>query len=492
MNPLQKKSDGIRIGTASGPIRLSPRHQNPEETPSPAENEYDGYQEGEESAEKLYEIGSREKEKVWKEAAIIHEPFLRDTRPLRRFWKKREQGARRERPLGDGKRETSSRHSWGVRGAYAGGGAVVLLFILLSTVFARLTVTVKPRVEEAAIMRIGILFDTSVSKVLLEQKVIPAEILHFSRAVSKDFSATGRAKVEERARGKAMIYNAFNSSPQQLVAGTRFVTDRDAIYRIQKPVTVPAAKIEQGKVAPQGIEVELVSDSAEESANLSGPVSLKLPGFKGTPRYAGFYATAEQGFGGAWRGDATVVTADDIKRAEEEVSKAAFGEVEGEMTRKIPAGLSVLKELREIEIVKITAPKAGSRAEAPVTVSAEAKGTALAFREQDVIGLLASFALAENKNHEFVPGSARLSYGVRSINFEKGKAEATVGGDLRTKAKIPEQELAILIAGKKEGSVAEIFKKRPELESFALSFFPPWRSTVPADPDKIRFRVENP
>ena len=87
-------------------------------------------------------------------------------------------------------------------------------------------------------------------------------------------------------------------------------------------------------------------------------------------------------------------------------------------------------------------------------------------------------------------GSARLAYTVKTVDFEKGRAEVAVAGSLKTKTRIPEQELAALVKGKKEGSVIELFKTRRELASFNLAFFPPWRSKAPSDPSKIRFRVE--
>lgn len=490
MTFLQKKSDGIRKSGVSGPIRLSPKEIRGPGPEQPRERETELHWDEERDGEVMHEMragGTREE--MPDDAPILHEPAVlareRKRPRLRLFLKKQERAA----PSGE---RRSVPGSWMHRGLYVGGIAAVMIFILISTVFARLTVTVRPRAEEAAIERVGALFDASVSKVLFSQRVIPAEVLHFSRAVSRDFPATGSGRVEERARGMALIYNGFNSQPQTLIAGTRFASEGGAIYRIKKQVTVPGAKIEQGAVVPQSVEAELVADVAGDGANASGSVSLKLPGFAGSPRSRGFYAIAPRGFAGGFIGDTAVVSRDDVERAEEEVSKAAFDDVESEMQKNIPAGLITLKELREIEISKMDAPKAGSRSPKPFSVSAEARGTALAFREQDVIDLLASFALAERTDQEFIPGSARLSYAVRSVDFEKGKAEVALGGKLNIKAKIPERELAALISGKKEGSVRELFKQRRELARFRLSFFPPWRSTTPKDLEKIRFRVESP
>lgn len=387
-----------------------------------------------------------------------------------------------------GDRLLRGRSRWGI---LAGSAAVAVLFILSSTVLARLTVVVKPRVEEAAPKEIGALFDTSVSKVLFSQKVIPAERLTFSRALAKEFTASGQESIQERARGKARIYNRFGSLPQPLVSGTRFAADSGTIYRIQKGVVVPGAKIEEGKIVPQSLEVEVIADVVGEGANAAGEVTLKIPGFKGSPRYEGFYAVAPQGFSGGFEGEATVVSKDDLKAVEEEVTKTLFDELRAEMETKIPPGLSLLKGLLEIQIVKVDVPRPGTRAER-FSVKAEAVGKALVFREEDTVSLLKSFAIEEGSDQEFVEGSARLEYAVKSVDFEKGRAEVALSGSLKTMTRIPEQELAALIKGKKEGSVIEFFKTRRELASFNLAFFPPWRSKAPSDPAKIRFRVEGP
>lgn len=502
MDPIRKKSDGIRASGSTAPIRLpyKPSMKEGGEERSPAEIETDLSWDEEESVAAVPDTfpSSRAEEDtaedIAEEHAVIHAPIAA-RRVLRWYaWRKKRRGApagARTPPPG-GAAEYSG-HPWRRAGVAAGITAAAALTLLLSTVFARLTIAVTPRVEEASLVRVGVFLDAAAAQALPSRKTAPAEVLRFSRAVAREFRATGQARVEERARGIALIYNAFSSSPQPLVAGTRFTTDTGRVYRIRKPVMIPGAKIELGSIVPQAVEAELVADTAGEAANASGSVSLKIPGFQASPRYQGFYATAAQGFSGGFVGDTAVVTKEDRARAEEDVSKAAFGELETEMARPLPAGLRTLKGLREIEMVKLSAPGAGARAAAGTfSASAEARGAVIAFREEDIQTLLISFALAERAGREYVEGSARLSYDARGADFEKGKAEVIVSGELKTKAKIPDQELALLAAGRKEGSIAEIFKARPEIASFRISLFPPWRATAPGDPSRIRIRAENP
>ena len=494
----QKNSDGIRRKGQPAPIRLAPKHAESSpaaESVEPVAEETTFHWEEEGAPEKIYYREAAHTELPGVETASKRAFFSRlaEALPFKnkgRFGTESGQSAAldewpNERTVG----RSPAVRRWSRWGMLAGGGIVVMLFVLVSTSFARLTVMVKPRVEETAIENLGTLLDTSVSKVLFSQKVIPAERLVFSKTVTKEFTATGLERVAERARGKARIHNAFNASPQTLVAGTRFTTDAGMVYRIQKSIVVPGAKIEAGKVVPQSIEAELVADSIGESGNHTGETKLKIPGFQGSPRYDGFYAVAPQGFSGGFKGEATVASKDDVKIAEEEMSKAVFEELEVQMARKAPPGLHLMRELREVQIVKMGSPRPGTPGER-FSVAATASGKALVFREEDAIALMKSFALEESKDQELVEGSARLAYTVKTVDFEKGRAEVAVAGSLKTKTRIPEQELAALVKGKKEGSVIELFKTRRELASFNLAFFPPWRSKAPSDPSKIRFRVE--
>lgn len=375
---------------------------------------------------------------------------------------------------------------------FGAGAAMVLLLlggILVSTVFSRVTLFIKPRVENIAFRDLAILLDTSVSKPLVAQKVIPAERIEFTKKAAVDFESTGREFVEEKARGKAKIYNRFSSSPQVLAATTRFWSDAGILFRLPKSVTIPGAKIEEGQILPQFIETELIADKSGEEANISGETALSIPGFKGTPKHDGFYAVAPSGFSGGFKGEARVVSKDDLKSAEENITKRVYDELKQEIARKIPSEFKLVESLREIQITKLNSPPVSAKLDR-FTVEAETRGKVLIFKEQDITGLLRELVFRSDGTKQFVPGSADLTYQVRSIDFGKGRAEATVRGNFKAKTVIPQEELAGIVRGKKEGSIMEALKKRNEIASFRISFFPPWRSKAPNDTAKIRLVIE--
>lgn len=368
---------------------------------------------------------------------------------------------------------------------------LVICVVLLSTVFAQVSVYATPKQENLELKDILILLDTSVGRVLSQQKVVPAERFEFVRTLRNDFESTGKKFVQEKARGKVKIYNRFSSSPQNLVQNTRFLTESGFLYRLPKSINVPGAKIEEGKIIPQFIEEELIADKAGGEFNVDKEVSLTIPGFKGSAKYDGFYAIAPSGFVGGFVGEARVVSKDDIKKAQEGVTKELYNEIEKEIARKVPGDFKLIDPLREIQIVSVNSPKENSLGE-KFSIDAKAVGRVIAFHEKDVSELLKSVLLKDGAVREFVDGSLRLTYIVKDADFIKGRVEVVLDGTLKTKATIPADALADLIKAKKEGTIIDILKNREELLSFRIVFFPPWLFRAPSQLSKIKFRIESP
>ena len=380
----------------------------------------------------------------------------------------------------------SSRLRWGI----VMGGIIVLIFaILLSTVFARTTLTYTPRTEEVTLRDISIAFDSSVSKSLFAQHVLPGEHLQFSLNITEKFESTGKMSLEEKARGKVKLFNAFSSSPQTLVEKTRFISASGAIFRLVKTVVIPGAQIQEGKIVPRFIEVDLVADIAGENGNIPEGTELKIPGFQGTPKYAGFYATASMAFGRGFKGEARVVSAADSKRAQEETTRRIYRELEEEMARKIPPDFILLAPLREILIIAVNVPKENSRHD-QFSAEALAEGNAIVFRKKDVLEFMGNLLQAEGK--ELMEEKTMYELNTKNVDFQKGKANMVLQGNAVLKSLIPSEALAQEIIGQKEGTIIDTLRQRKDIASFHISSFPPWLMRAPSDLNKVKIYTQNP
>ena len=369
-----------------------------------------------------------------------------------------------------------------------GGGGILFVLVLLSTVFVRMTVAVKPRIEELAIAGIEVSLEASETAAGRGGERLPAELLTFSRTATEEFEATGAGSGSGRSRGMVKIYNNFSAEPQKLIAHTRLATEGGAVYRLLNAVTVPGAKTVKRVLVPQSAEAEAIAENPGESGNISGEIKLSIPGFKGTPRYEKFYAVAPAGFSGGWKGQARVVSKDDRAHGEEAVTKRVFGELGEEMARKLPPDFTLLEGLREIQIADVKAPAVNTRFDR-FSVRADAVGKAIVFRARDLIALLEK-NLIPSEDATIVRETFAPQFRIASVDFSKGTARLILDGTVRTRSIVSEKDLIELAKGKNEAALIEALRARTDLATFQLKFFPPWNSKAPSREDKIRVVVQ--
>lgn len=387
-------------------------------------------------------------------------------------------------------RKTHTSRKWLRRGVSVGLICIGVVIVMISTVLASITVKVKPKMENIVLENTAVALDTAETAVHVPRKVIPAERLEFTRTMGKEFPATGSADFEERARGSIKIYNNFSSSAQRLVEGTRFVTDSGMLYRLIKTVVVPGAQIDQGKIVSQFVEAELQADGyGEESNTAAKEIQLRIPGFQGTPKYDGFYAIASEGFSGGYRGVAKVVTRDDLIRAQEQATKEIFDTMRREISQKIPSGFTFAEGLREIQIIEMRAPAEKTRG-AAFTVEVHARGRVMVFREKDVFDFLERSILQGDTTKTFVADSLNVQYQARNFDLEKGIAELIIKGDVAVKHVIVKEDVLNILRGKEEEAMVNALRKRSDVVSFSVAFFPPWIARAPDNIAKIRLVIE--
>ena len=265
----------------------------------------------------------------------------------------------------------------------AGVGIAAIGLLLLSTVFARATVTVKPKSSTLDVKNFSAVLDVTIAEVEAEEKIAPSEFFEFQGSVTDEFDATGSASGAAKSRGKVRIYNNYSTASQGLVATTRFVTQEGKLYRLISAVTIPGAKKEDGKLVAQSVEAELVADKTGEDYDISGEIRLTIPGFEGTLKHEGFYAISPQGFSGGGAGSGTAVSREDIKRAQERITKHIYDQLKEDVVKKIPPHLKIAEGLREIEITNMSLPAEDTRV-AKFTAQADAIARVFVFREPDI------------------------------------------------------------------------------------------------------------
>ncbi|MCK9187304.1 MAG: hypothetical protein PHS16_00445 [Candidatus Colwellbacteria bacterium] len=323
-----------------------------------------------------------------------------------------------------------------------------------------------------------------------EEAVIPAQVFNISKNGVYSFPASGSEIVENKATATITIYNAYSSEKQPLVKTTRFVTPEGKIYRITSSVTVPGAKISEGKIIPSSIDVEAVADSPGEGYN-TGPIAkLLIPGFHGSPKYDGFYGEMKTGASGGFVGELSVPTEEDIEKAKEEVEKKVREALDYEIAVSMPPGFKVFDGSSSITITKegVVSKADGSESKGEFSYGMMIEAEIIAFSEDDLISLMSSKFEKDNPElYELI--SKNISYADPLIDLESGKISIpTKFSGIWARSFDPVSFKSDIIGDSEQALKSAIFGI-PGVLSAKADLWPFWVRSVPNNPSKVNIKV---
>lgn len=318
--------------------------------------------------------------------------------------------------------------------------------------------------------------------------VVPGEVLNATQNTQMTFAANGEEATSSKAAGTLTVVNAFNSSPQTLVAGTRFATPDGLVFRTTERVVVPAARVASGTVTPESIDTAAVADASGEQYNVPAGTKWTIPGFKGTPRYDGFYAMNSGPMTGGASGTSTMPTQEDMAGAKTSVETAIENALKAKMGILLSSDLMLLPGATTSTITKETEAAVEGN---PSSFSLYAEGTMQEFVfSADALKQAIVRRAGTTLPSGVGPVSFDVSYGAPSVNFAKGTMTLVASGTVVFAEDIDTGAVAKSIAGLNEDAVRRAVFSLPGLENATISLSPFWVHAVPADTGKIHIAVK--
>lgn len=318
---------------------------------------------------------------------------------------------------------------------------------------------------------------------------IPLQELRIEKTKSKRFMASGEKQLNERARGMITIYNEYSSSPQTLVATTRFESPEGKTFRITEKVVVPGAKIEEGRIVPSTLKAEVVADQPGADYNI-GPTNFTIPGFKGTAKYAGFYAKSEASMTGGSTEKIKIVLASDLKEAKENLTEELKNEVKETLQGQIPADFKLVEGGIKEEITEISAVEEGSQAD-DFTIEMKAVARALLFKEEDLKKIV-DLNLISNISEKKRPLSEtqQIKRYEPTIDWSAKEVAFSLGIEEEVAWRMDIQALKEDLAGQTETEVRKYLAGRPEIKTAKVTFWPFWVKRIPIQKKKIKITID--
>lgn len=369
------------------------------------------------------------------------------------------------------------------------GFALVVAGLSFYLILPKAKVVITPRSEKIT-YELTLTSDVGISQIDPVGYKIPGEILSYEESFSMDFLSSGKEVREERARGIITVYNSYSSSPQTLVETTRFISQDGKLFRTAKTVVIPGAEVEDGKIVPSSIDVEVVAAEIGEDYNV-GPSTFAIPGFKGTPKYTAFYGKSTSSMSGGFKGEVAVITEEDFKKAEEELNNKISIKLNEELEKKLPKNLTLLEKAQKQEVLEMEADKNVGDIGEKFTLKAKARKEAFLFNKNDIgiiINQLLASQLGEKKH--ILEGKQDLRYQEVSADFKNKAMKLVMEADEWIVYDIDKDYIKENLAGQKEVEVRRFLGSLEEVADAKITLSPFWASKLPKDKEKIVVEVK--
>ena len=305
--------------------------------------------------------------------------------------------------------------------------------------------------------------------------IIPAQYFLLTKSGSKS------VETSLKVGGVIEIYNAYSAFPQKLVAQTRFETKDGKIFRIQNPIIVPGAKMSGTKLIPSSIKTEVIADMVGDNY-LIGPSFFTIPGFKETPKYAGFYAKSLESM--------NTVKNTSISGGELDKNK---NELQDNLTQELKS--ETLSTLKDSDLQLIDGASKVLVDDFKVTqntISMKITWQALFFKEKDLRALVNYFVSSRYQDLKTFTFEDKITYPkANRADFKKGEFFFTfdINKDNALVADI--EGLKKELAGHGENEMRAVVSDKSYINNAAISLWPFWVKSAPSNLNKINITIDN-
>ena len=384
-------------------------------------------------------------------------------------------------------------HKWflafGIVAILVVAGILAYLFLPKAT----LTVSVNAKTESIDSSVVG---NTGVSEINFDEEIIPAREITADASVTEKFDATGNKSLSnQKARGKITIYNEFSTSPQPLVATTRFLSSDGKLFRLIDGVTIPGMESENGEMKPGTVEAEVIADEAGEDFNI-GPDKFTIPGFQnsGADKYAKFYAKSENAMTGGGSGNQTAnsVTDADIASAKDKVATKLEEEIKNKLNEAAGEGAIILDDAisRDEPVYKLSNSSGDVADSFEITIETKAK--AIVVNKQDLDSVIAKMMeKAKDGVISIDDNSIKLDFGKANVDFDAGTIDIKFHAEGNVVPNLDLEAIKKEILGKNNDELSAYLSTFSDIKEADVEYWPSFiNGRIPSSASRVQIILD--
>ena len=384
----------------------------------------------------------------------------------------------------------------------------ILAIIFIPLYFSSATIRISPTKHDLS------LASTKVSLGDVSHKSLDAEATE-----TITIAANGTVKVERKATGTVVLYNAYNSASQKLVAGTRLQTPNGSIFKLKNPVIIPGQTTSKGKATPGSVSATVEADVAGDKYNL-GFQDFNLVAYKGTDKYEKIYGRSKTALTNGYLGTVPNISANQIASTTTALKNSILADLDATFSKKTKAldgNYAYLSDVKQVTFSDLDQSVSKDGLKATLTLKAKATATVLSINDLAkliVVGQTGNATNTDNSGSSSDTSDTSLDNSLTSnINakdqivyegdFSKVKVDfnskdaldssstiLTFSGSTSIASALDKTRVARSVSTLTKEQAIIALKKIVELDSVDIDISPWWKSTLPLA-DKITIETEN-
>ncbi len=356
--------------------------------------------------------------------------------------------------------------------------AVVLISIVaiaaaISLAYSKGTLSIEPKKIETSI-NIG--FAANPSGDSLTYSTITASDTSMEVVAAKPGSF-----YQSKARGNATVTNG-STEEQQLVINTRLETADGKIYRLTKPIVIPAGK---------KVSVPIVADESGADWNITKAAAgkLKVPGFKGSKKYDQFFAELDDDIVGGFSGTKNVVDEKVLRETRDRLVSSVTELVKAKLKAQVDSNSVYFDTLTVISIEDLPQIAKGSNQS---QIAVKGSGLAYVFDRTALTKTLGANEVKKLGSDSFKAlGIEKVTITPKApLKYSPTAAlSLTAVGNITIVGNVPVETLKKELVGIKVADLNNILKKYDGISKASAKISPFWKKAFPASSDRIYVEV---
>jgi len=363
------------------------------------------------------------------------------------------------------------------------------LFAFLPYTVLNIKVSVKPFEKEVAVT-----LDKNAAGVSIDSATAPASLIAKELEQSKDFQATGKKEVGQKAKGTITISNK-TGEPVSLGSSSKVKAASGLIFVTSSAVNVPAAtaKIDSsGNVSVTAGKADVVVEASEPGTKYNlGPTSFTILDISAA-KQANVFGQSSASLAGGTTEQITIVSSDDIENAKKSLQNDIFNALKDAIKNENP-NLQILEDVfsQDVESFQSSVPSGTQTDNFKATMKSKAK--ALAFEEKDFRQVVMEKAKVDIPADSMMVVSAQdeITTTLKSKDIEAG--QMTVAGKLLSKIgpKIDTEKIRAQAVNKTFSNLAPQIKSVAGVEDVKIQTMPEnWLKRTPLLKYNIKVKLE--